>query len=41
MTLSEYIKSNKNLRKYDFITVYLVICELIKDGKFNLEQNNV
>lgn len=31
--ISKYIKSNKKLKNLDFLTVYLTIVELIKDGK--------
>lgn len=31
--ISEYIKSNKKLRKMDFLTVYVTIAELCKDKK--------
>lgn len=34
--ISEYIKSNKKLKRLDFLTVYLTIIELIKDGKINV-----
>ena len=34
--ISEYIKSNKRLKKLDFLTVYLTIVELIKDGKIDV-----
>lgn len=37
--ISDYIKSNKNLKSLDFLTVYLTIIELIKDGKIELKQN--
>ena len=37
--ISDYIKSNKNLKSLDFLTVYLTIIELIKDGKVELKQN--
>lgn len=37
--ISEYIKSNKKLKYLDFLTVYLTIIELIKDGKIELENN--
>ena len=37
--ISEYIKSNKKLKSLDFLTVYLTIIELIKDGKVELKQN--
>lgn len=33
MSLSEYIKTHEKLSKYDFITVYDIIIELLKDGK--------
>ena len=34
--ISDYIKSNKKLKSMDFLTVYLTIIELIKDGKINV-----
>ena len=37
--ISEYIKSNKKLKSLDFLTVYLTIIELVKDGKIQLENN--
>ena len=37
--ISDYIKSNKKLKSLDFLTVYLTIIELIKDGKIELKQN--
>ena len=37
--ISEYIKSNKKLKYLDFLTVYLTIIELIKDGKIELEKS--
>lgn len=37
--ISEYIKSNKKLKSLDFLTVYLTIIELIKDGRIELKQN--
>lgn len=37
--ISTYIKSNKKLKSLDFLTVYLTIIELIKDGKIELTQN--
>lgn len=33
MTLSNYIKTHKELKKYDFAVVYFIIIELMKDGK--------
>lgn len=33
MSLSEYIRTHEKLGKYDFITVYDIIIELLKDGK--------
>lgn len=33
--ISGYIKSNKKLKNLDFLTVYLTIVELVKDGKIN------
>lgn len=38
MSLSKYIRTHKELSKLDFLTVYLVIVELLKDGK--MEWNN-
>lgn len=35
----EYIKSNAQLRSLDFMTVYLTITELIKDGKAELDED--
>ena len=32
MKLAEYIKGNEVLSKLDFLTVYLTLVELIKDG---------
>ena len=37
--ISEYIKSNKKLKSLDFLSVYLTIIELVKDGKIELKQN--
>ncbi len=37
--ISDYIKGNKRLKSLDFLTVYLTIIELIKDGKIELKQN--
>ena len=37
--ISEYIKSNKKLKSLDFLTVYLTIIELIKDGKIEFNKN--
>lgn len=37
--ISAYIKSNKKLKSLDFLTVYLTIIELIKDGQIELKQN--
>ena len=37
--ISEYIKSNKKLKNLDFLTVYLTIIELVKDGKIELKNN--
>ena len=38
--ISAYIKSNKKLRKLDFLTVYLTIVELIKDGQIKIEKGD-
>lgn len=37
--ISAYIKSNKKLKSLDFLTVYLTIIELVKDGQIELKQN--
>ena len=37
--ISDYIKSNKKLKSLDFLTVYLTIIELVKDGQIELKQN--
>ena len=37
--ISDYIKSNKKLKSLDFLTVYLTIIELVKDGKIELTDN--
>jgi hypothetical protein len=37
--ISAYIKSNKKLKCLDFLTVYLTIIELVKDGQIELKQN--
>jgi hypothetical protein len=34
--ISEYINKNERLKNLDFLTVYLTITELIKDGKINV-----
>ena len=36
--ISDYIKSNQKLKSLDFLTVYLTIIELIKDGKIELKK---
>ena len=33
--IAEYIKTNKQLKTLEFLTVYLTIVELVKDGKVN------
>ena len=35
--ISNYIKSNKKLKTLDFLTVYLTIIELVKDGQIELK----
>lgn len=35
--ISAYIKSNNKLKSLDFLTVYLTIIELIKDGKIEMK----
>ena len=37
--ISTYIKTNKKLKSLDFLTVYLTIIELVKDGQIELKQN--
>lgn len=37
--ISNYIKSNNQLKSLDFLTVYLTIVELAKDGKLELKEN--
>ena len=37
--ISDYIKRNKRLKSLDFLTVYLTIIELVKDGQIELKQN--
>ena len=41
MSLSQYIKTHKELSKYDFVTVYSIITELLKDGKMEWKPDNV
>lgn len=35
--ISAYIKSNKKLKSLDFLTVYLTIRELVKDGQIKVK----
>ena len=35
--IAEYIKRNKKLNKLDFLTVYLTIVELVKDGQIDVQ----
>ena len=37
--ISDYIKSKKKLKSLDFLTVYLTIIELVKDGQIELKSN--
>lgn len=37
--ISDYIKSKPALKRLDFLTVYLTIVELIKDGQIELKEN--
>ena len=37
--ISDWIKSKPALKRLDFLTVYLTIIELIKDGQIELKQN--
>lgn len=41
MSLSKYIKTHKELSKYDFATVYFIIIELLKDGKMEWNTKDV
>ena len=41
MSLSQYIKTHKVLKEYDFATVYFIIIELLKDGKMEWDTNDV
>lgn len=37
--ICKYIKENETLKDLDFMTVYLTIVELCKDGKLEMNQN--
>lgn len=37
--IKNYIKSNKKLKNLDFLTVYIIIVELTKDGKTRFDTN--
>lgn len=37
--ISAWIKSKPTLKSLDFLTVYLTIIELVKDGQIELNQN--
>ena len=41
ISLSQYIKTHKVLKEYDFATVYFIIIELLKDGKMEWDTNDV
>ena len=41
VTVSQYIKTHDELKRFDFITVYSVIMELLKDGKMEWNPDNV
>lgn len=41
MSLSKYIRTHKELSKLDFLTVYFVIVELLKDGKMEWNSEDV
>ena len=41
MTISRYIRTHKELSKYDFMTVYSVVIELIKDKKMEWQGEDV
>lgn len=36
MNITEYIRSNDTLRRMDYMMVYLVISELMKDDKIRI-----
>lgn len=35
--ICKYIKNNEELKNLDFLTVYLTIVELLKDGKMEFD----
>ena len=37
--IGDYIKGIRRLKSLDFLTVYLTIIELVKDGQIELKQN--
>lgn len=37
--ICKYIKENETLKNFDFMTVYLTIVELVKDGKMEINEN--
>lgn len=37
MNIKNYIQTNENLKNLDFLTVYLTIIELLRDGKLEFE----
>lgn len=37
--ISNYIRTNNKLKSLDFLTVYLTIIELAKDGKLELNED--
>ena len=37
--ISAYIKQNKKLKSLDFLTVYLTIIELVRDGQIELNKD--
>lgn len=37
--IKDYIKQNETLKNLDFMTVYLTIVELCKDGKLEMKEN--
>jgi hypothetical protein len=41
MSLSNYIKNHNVLKQYDFIVVYGIIIELLKDGKMEWDIKDV
>ena len=39
--ICKYIKENETLKNFDFMTVYLTIVELVKDGKMEIQGREI